>query len=146
MKKKLLIILPVLLVLGGVYKFVLAGPSAEAKHKVEGEVYVLGKDFLINLDEGRFVKLNVALVIEEGSALPAGGGHEAAATPPEGFGTMPQEAVVRDIVTNTLTDQPGRRLISREGRERLKKRILVQITKKTDVKAHDVLFTDVAVQ
>ena len=145
MKKKLLIILPVLLVLGGVYKFVLAKPSAEAKPKVEGEVYVLGKDFLINLADARFVKLNVALVIEEGSALPAGGGEEAA-TPPEGFGTMPQEAVVRDIVTNTLTDQPGRRLISREGRERLKKRILVQITKKTDVKAHDVLFTDVAVQ
>jgi len=146
MKKKLMIVLPVLLVLGGAYKFVLAKPAAAHKPKVEGEVYVLPKDFLLNLNDGRYVKLNVALVIDEGSALPAGGGEEAGAAPPEGFGTMPQEAVVRDIVTNMVTDVSGKRLISREGRERLKRKILKQIIKKTDVKAHDVLFTDVAVQ
>src|SRR4051812_15435157 len=104
MKKKLMIALPVLLlVLGGAYKFKFAASGAEAKPKVDGEVYVLPRDFLINLSDGRFVKLNVALVIEEGSALPAGGG-EAASAPPEGFGTLPQEAVVRDIITNTLMD------------------------------------------
>src|SRR3954471_3098961 len=122
MKKKLPIILvAVLVVVGGVYKFVLSTPPV-IKKKVDGEVYVLPKDFLINLSDGRFVKLDVALVIEEGSALPAGGGEEAA-TPPEGYGTMPQEAVVRDIITNTVSDVPGRRLISREGRESLKKKI-----------------------
>ena len=146
MKQKLMIILPVLLVLGGVAKFTLLKPAPAPKPKVEGEVYVLPKDFLINLSDGRFVKLDVALVIEEGSALPAGGGHEAAATPPEGYGTMPQEAVVRDIVTNTVSDVSGKRLISREGREGLKKKILRQLKKSTDVKAHEVLFTDVAVQ
>ena len=43
MKKKLIIVLPVLLlVLGGAYKFVLAKPkSAEAKPKVTGQVYIL---------------------------------------------------------------------------------------------------------
>ena len=146
MKKKLMIALPVLLlVMGGAYKFALAKPAPVHK-KIDGEVYVLPKDFLINLSDGRFVKLDVALVIPEGSAAPAGGGKEAAAAPPEGFGTMPQEAVVRDIVTNTLTDVPGSKIIRRKGRLQLKRRILKQITKQTDIKANDVLFTDVAVQ
>src|SRR5881409_2529628 len=73
-------------------------------------------------------------------------GEAAAAAPPEGFGALPQEAVVRDIVTNSLTGVSGAKLIHRKGREQLKKRILRQILKKTDVKAEDVLFTDVAVQ
>ena len=147
MKSKLKILIPVVLViLGGAYKFALAKPAPAPKPKVHGEVYVLPKDFLINLADGRFVRLNLALVIEPGSAVAAGGGHEAAATPPEGFGTLPQEAVVRDIVTNSLTGVKGDTLIKRAGREKLKKRILKAIEKKTDVKAHDVLFTDVAVQ
>jgi flagellar basal body-associated protein FliL len=146
MKKKLPIILvAVLVVVGGAYKFVLSKPPV-IKKKVDGEVYVLPKDFLINLSDGRFVKLDVALVIPEGSAAPAGGGKEAAAAPPEGFGTMPQEAVVRDIVTNTLTDVPGSRLIQKKGREKLKRKILAQILRNTDVKAKEVLFTDFAVQ
>ena len=51
MKKKLMIVLPVLLVvLGGAYKFVLAKPKeAEAKPKVDGSVYILEKEFLVNL-------------------------------------------------------------------------------------------------
>jgi len=148
MKKKLIIALPVLLiVLGGVYKFALASPAPVPKKKIDGEVYVLPKDFLVNTSDGKFAKVNVALVIDEGSAAPpAAGGEGAAATPPEGFGTMPQEAAVRDIITNTLSDVPGSRIIKRAGREKLKKRILKQIIKHTDVKAHNVLFTDVAVQ
>src|SRR5438094_600178 len=64
MKKKLLIALPVLLVgLGGVYKFVLAKPAPAPKPKVDGEVYVLPRDFLINLSDGQFVKLDVAVEI-----------------------------------------------------------------------------------
>jgi flagellar FliL protein len=146
MKKKLMIALPVLLVvLGGAYKFVLAKPAAQAKPKVDGEVYVLPRDFLINLSDGRFVKLNVALVLEHGALAPAGAGAEPAA-PPEGFGPLPQEAVVRDIVTNSLMDVSGAKLIKRTGRLSLKQRILKQILKTTDVKAKEVLFTDVAVQ
>jgi flagellar FliL protein len=146
MKKKLMIALPVLLiVLGGAYKFVLAKPAAQAKPKVDGEVYVLPRDFLINLSDGRFVKLNVALVLDHGAIAPVGG-HAAAAAPPDGFGPLPQEAVVRDIVTNTLMDVPGAKLIGRKGRLQLKRRILKQILRTTDVHAKEVLFTDVAVQ
>jgi flagellar FliL protein len=149
MKKKLKIIVPVVLVLmGGVYKFALAKPAPAPKPKVHGEVYVLPKDFLINLKSGRFVRLNLALVLEHGSlaAAAGGGGHGAAPEPPEGFGILPQEAIVRDIVTDTLTGTNGDELISAEGRESLKKKILKTIGKHTDVHAEDVLFTDVAVQ
>jgi flagellar basal body-associated protein FliL len=145
MKKKLMILLPVLLVLmGGVYKFALAKP-APMHHKINGTVYVLPKDFLINLSDGRFAKLNVALVLKEGALAPAGGA-EAGAAPPEGYGPLPQEAAVRDIVTNVITGSTGKRLISRTGRVKLKKKILKTILKATDVEAEDVLFTDVAVQ
>ena len=55
MKGKLKFIIPIvlLLVVGGVYKFVIAKPAVVPKHKVEGEVYVLPKDFLVNLTDGK---------------------------------------------------------------------------------------------
>ena len=149
MASKLKIIIPVvlLLVLGGVYKFVIAKPAAEAKPKIDGTVYVLPKEFLVNLSEGSFAKLGVGIVL----ALDDKGLEEAAADkeapkPPEGFGPLPQEAVIRDIITDTLTDRASRDLVDREGRERLKKKIMQAITKRTDVHVEDVLFTDVAVQ
>jgi flagellar basal body-associated protein FliL len=144
---KIKIILPVLLlVLGGVYKFVLAKPAPAPKPKVAGEVYIMPKDFLVNLKGGRFAKLNVALVLKEGYvAAPAAGG-EAAAAPPTGYGVMPQEAVVRSIITDTLTDIPASRLQHEKTRARLQSDILKRIGRQTDVKVDDVLFTDVAIQ
>ena len=149
MKGKLKFIVPlvVLLVLGGVYKFVLAKPAAVAKPKVEGEVYVLPKDFLINLTDGKFAKLGVALVFDEGfAAAPAGGEAEGGAAPPTGYGVLAQEAVVRDIVTDVVTDESASTLTSRKGREEIKTEILKRLKAQTDVKAHEVLLTDVAVQ
>ncbi len=82
MKKKLKIVLPLALLIvgGGMYKMVLAKPAPAPKPKVHGDVYVLGKDFLVNLDDGHFAKLGVAIVVEHGTAAPvaAGGGHGAA--------------------------------------------------------------------
>jgi flagellar basal body-associated protein FliL len=148
-KKKIpILVVAVLLLAGGAYKFVLAKPKeAEAKPKVEGTVYVLGKEFLVNLADGRFAKLTVALVLDpkDHSAAPAAG-HGAAPKPPEGFGEMPQEAVVRDIITDELTDAHDAELIDRKGRAKLKNHILESIHKKTDVHADDILFTDVTVQ
>jgi flagellar basal body-associated protein FliL len=147
MKKKLIIVVALLMVLGGVYKFVLAKPKdAAAKPKVEGTVYVLGKEFLVNLDSGRFAKVTVALVLahDDVSTVPAGG-HEAA-SPPEGYGPMAQEAVVRAIVTDDLTDTKAGDIIDREGREHMQEQILKDIEKKTDIKAEAVLFPDITVQ
>jgi flagellar FliL protein len=146
---KLKIVVPVLLVLlGGVYKFVLAKPAPVPHHKIAGEVYILQKDFLINLKGGRFAKLNAALVLKEGYASAgAAGGHGAApAAPPTGYGAMPQEAVIRSIITDTLTDSTAEKLQREESRQKIQKAILKRITKQTDVEAEDVLFTDVAIQ
>jgi flagellar FliL protein len=150
MASKLKIVIPIVLlvVLGGVYKFVIAKPAHVPKPKIAGTVYVLPKEFLINLSEGRFAKLGVGLVLDEHdtSLVPAGGGHGAAVAPPEGFGPLPQEAVIRDIITDTLTDRDAGELVRRHGRERLKKKIITVVSKRTDVHLEDVLFTDVAVQ
>jgi flagellar FliL protein len=149
MSKKLPIFAVVALVaLGGAYKFVLAKPkAAAAKPKVEGTVYVLGKEFMVNLADGRFAKLTVALVLDpKDHSAAAAGGHEAAAKPPEGFGAMAQEAVVRDLITDAITNANDNELIDRKGRAKLKKDILESIHKHTDVEADDVLFTDVTVQ
>jgi flagellar basal body-associated protein FliL len=148
-KMKFIIPIVLLVVVGGVYKFVLAKPkAAEAKPKVEGAVYVLPKEFVVNLADGRYAKFNIALVMKHGAltAAPAAGGHAAAAEPPEGYGTLPQEALVRSIVIDNVTDVSGKVLIGEKGREKLKKKIVKTLHEHTDVEAEDVLFTDVAVQ
>ena len=145
MKGKLKFVIPlvVLMVIGGGYKFVLAKP-AEPKMKVEGAVYVLPKEFLINLSDSHFAKLSVALVLPEEEVAAAAGGE--GATPPEGYGALPQEAAVRAVITDTVTDAGARDLTSRKRRAKLREEVLKGIKAHTDVKAHDVLFTDVAVQ
>jgi flagellar FliL protein len=149
MNKKLIAIPVIALVaLGGAYKTVLAKPKEKAPEpKVHGTVYVLGKEFLVNLKDGRFAKLSAALVLshDDTSTAPAGG-HAAAAKPPEGYGAMAQEGVVRAIITDGLTNASDRQLIDAGHRHELQEQILKQILKKSDVKAEEVLFPDVTVQ
>jgi flagellar basal body-associated protein FliL len=148
-KKKLLIVpLVLLLVLGGAYKTVLAKPKEkEPEPKVHGTVYVLGKEFLVNLKDGRFAKLSAALVLShDDTSTVAAGGHGAAATPPEGYGPMHQEGVIRAIITDGLTNASDRQLIEPEEREKLQKAILKDILKHSDVKVEEVLFPDITVQ
>lgn len=148
MKKKIIIIAVAALVLaGGAYKTVLAKPAEKAPEpKVHGEVYVLPKEFLVNLADGRYAKLQVALVVEPAEAAASGHGGHGAATPPEGYGSEPQEAIVRDLITDELTDASDHELIQREGREKIKKKILKSIKEHTDVHVEEVLFPDVTVQ
>ncbi len=150
MVKKLIPVIIAVVALGGAYKFVIAKPPAEAKPKpkVHGTVYMLEKEFLVNLADGRFAKLQIGLVLahDDVSTVPAGGGHGAAPAPPEGYGPMTQEGVVRDVITDTLTDAKDKDLIEKEGREHLKEEILKEIKKHTDVKIEHVLFSDLTVQ
>ena len=145
MNKKIIVIVVVaLLAAGGAYKTVLAKPAAPApKPKVTGTVYLLQKEFLVNLADSRYAKLTVGLILKH--APEAAGGHEAAA-PPEGYGAEPQEAIVRDIITDQLTDAKQTDLVDRAGRQQLKEKILKAIKKKTDVEIEDVIFPDVTVQ
>ena len=147
MKSKLKFIIPIVLVLlGATYKFVLAKPGPTTKPKVDGEVYVLPKDFLINLADGKFAKLGVGLVFDEGFTAAPAKAAEGGATAPDGYGVLTQEAVVRDIVTDVVTDESADELTSRKGREDIKAKILKRLLKQTDVKVHEVLLTDIAVQ
>lgn len=148
MKSKLKIIIPLAIVLaGGAYKFVLAKPPAGPPPKIAGEIYVLPKDFLLNLKDGKFAKFGIGLILEEGFvAAPPAGGEGGAATPPDGYGVLAQEAVVRDIITDAVTNRTARDLTTRDGREGLKKRIVQRLHKQTDVGVEEILFTDIAVQ
>jgi flagellar basal body-associated protein FliL len=145
--KKIAPIVVLIVVLAGAYKFVIAKPSAaKPKPKVEGTVYILGKEFLVNLADDRFAKLTVALVLDhKDTSVPAAGG-EGGATLPDGFGAMTEEAVVRDVITNDLTDAKADDLITAKGRADVKEEILKDLKAHTDVKVDDLLFTDVTVQ
>lgn len=146
-RKKILIPLLVVLVAGLAAKFVLAKPAPVVHHKIDGTVYVLPKEFLVNLSDGRYAKINVALVLDPSQpTAPAGGGEGGGAPPPDGFGTLEQEAAVRDVVTDVLTGQSGDELIDRGGREQVKAEILRGIRARTDVRVNEVLLPDVAVQ
>jgi flagellar basal body-associated protein FliL len=145
--KKILIPIVLLLVLGGAYKFVLAKPkAAEAKPKVDGTVYVLQKEFLVNLKDGRYAKLTAALVLAHDDTSTAAAGGEGASSAPEGYGAMTQEAVVRAIITDDLTDAKDVDLIDPKQRARTQDKILKDLKKQTDVKVEKVLFPDVTVQ
>ena len=146
-RKKILIPLLVVLVAGLAAKFVLAKPAPEPHHKIDGTVYVLPREFLVNLSDGRYAKVNVALVLDRSQPTAAGGGGEGGgAEPPEGFGTLEQEAAVRDVVTDVLTGQRGDELIDRRGREQVKDELLRGIRARTDVRVNEILLPDVAVQ
>lgn len=157
---KVKIIVPVLLVAIGAaaaYQFMFAKAEEPHKAKVEGEVYVLPREFLVNLvnlADSRFAKVNVALVFGHGySAMMAAehaakeaGAKEGGAKPVEGFGVLPQGPVVRDIITDSLTSSRVTSLRRSAARDRLKKRIKRRLEKETDIEVEDVLFTDIAVQ
>jgi flagellar FliL protein len=145
--KKIAPIVVLIVVLAGAYKFVIAKPTAaKAKPKVDGTVYILGKEFLVNLADNRFAKLTVALVLDHKDTSVAAAGGEGGATVPDGFGAMTEEAAVRDVITNDLTDAKADDLITAKGRADVKQEILKDLKAHTDVKVDDILFTDVTVQ
>lgn len=144
MKKKILIIALVVL-LGGAY--VAKGklmPAKVVKPKIAGEIYILPHQFTLNLKDGHYATLTVALELAPGQS----DGASAANTPAAGavVGTLPEEAVIRSIITNEVTNQTSNALIDDTGRTQLEQQILSDIKSETDVKVDHVFFTDAAVQ
>src|SRR5436305_7973212 len=123
MKKKLKIIIPIVLVLfGGVYKTVLAKPAKLPKPKIAGTVYVMPKEFLLNMADGRYAKLDVSLVLDKSEVLPK---TETATS--DNYGALPQEPAVRDVITNVVTDTPPKDRLNGSGREGPRKETLKPI-------------------
>jgi flagellar FliL protein len=138
----LAVALPIL-ILGIGYK--MTRPAPVNKDKIKGTLYVLPAPFLLNLQQGRYAKLTVGLELAPGQS----DGASATATASSGedaVGTLPEEPLVREIVTNAITNQNGETLVTEQGRKALKHQILAAITKQTDVKVEAILIPDLTVQ
>jgi flagellar basal body-associated protein FliL len=147
-KKILILAVVALVVAGGAYKTVLAKPKEKAKKpNVEGTLYVLQKEFLVNLADAKYAKVSAALLLDpKDHSVAAAGGHGGGTVPPEGYGAMTQEAIVRAIVTDELTGRLAADLEDPRKRDRLRKEIVERIHEETDVHADDILFPDLTVQ
>jgi flagellar protein FliL len=145
--KRKFIVIPVLLLVlvGAAYSF--AKPKPVEKTKVKGTLYQMPASFLLNLQGGHYVKLNVALLLapgqSDGAGAAAGGGSSGGEEPQ---GTLPEEALVRSIITNVVTGQPTGALVAEHGRNQIRQEILQDIEKQTDVKVESVLIPDLTVQ
>ena len=140
--KKILLVAIVPILLFGGYTMTKAKPVI--KEKVKGTIYVMPQSFLLNLSDGRYAKISVALQLAPGQS--DGASATAASSSESGPGTLPEEAIVREIITNAVTGQSGETLISSHGREAIKRQILHTIQQRTDVKLEEVLFPDFTVQ
>jgi flagellar basal body-associated protein FliL len=141
--KKILLALIVPILLFGGYTMTKAKPVL--KQKIKGTIYVMPQSFLLNLSDGRYAKLTVALQLAPGQS--DGASADASSSGSEsGPGTLPEEPIVREIVTNAVTGQSGETLISASGRRAVKRQILHTIQQRTDVKVEEVLFPDFTVQ
>ncbi|HTA12226.1 MAG TPA: flagellar basal body-associated FliL family protein [Solirubrobacteraceae bacterium] len=143
-KKKLMlaVALPIL-ILGVGYK--MTRPKPVNKDKIQGTIYVMPAPFLLNLTDGRYAKLTVALELAPGQS----DGASATASSSSGenaAGTLPEEPLVREIVTDAVTNQNGETLISDKGRSAIKHQILAAINQQTDDKVAAVLIPDLTVQ
>ena len=140
-----MIIIPVLLLGGGyVAKAKLMAPKP-VKPKLAGEIYILPKQFMCNLQDGHYATFTVALELAAGQsdgATAESAGTSSTAT----VGTLPEEAVIRAIITNLITNETSNQLVTGSGRTSLQAQILAKIKSETDVKVDQVFFTDVAVQ
>src|SRR5271156_5930987 len=135
-KKLMLAVALPILILGLGYKMTKAAPVN--KDKIKGTIYVMPAPFLLNLQDGRFAKLTVALELapgqSDGAAADAGG-----SSGENAVGTLPEEPLVREIVTNAVTNQNGETLVSDQGRRAIKRQILEAIMQQTDLKVEAVL-------
>jgi flagellar basal body-associated protein FliL len=144
-KGKLKLILPILVVLalagGAAYKFVLAKPAkaAAVKPKVDGSLFALSPEFVVNLSDNHYGKVTIALLLKQ---APTAKDLSAMATTP----TLTEDPMVRSVITNDLTGAATSDLIARAQRNALRTKILHDLQASTDVGVTGVLFTDVVVQ
>ena len=138
-KVMLVVALPILLLAG----YTMTKPKPVVKMKIKGTIYVMPQAFLLNLSDGRYAKLTVALELAPGQS---DGASATASASTEGPGTLPEEPIVREIVTNSITNQSGEALVSGPARHAIRQKILLAIQKGTDLKIESVLIPDLTVQ
>lgn len=139
MKKKLMILVPVLLLVaaGGSYEMVLKPKPKPVVKKIDGSLVSLGDPFTLNLAAGHYGRVTVSVVVPA-TALPAVEGSAVAA--------LPENDALRAVVTDDLTGVTSSRLIDRAARHAIEAQVLKDIKKSTDEPITQVMFTDIAVQ
>ena len=142
--KKIMLALALPILLFGAYTMTKHKPVV--KEKIKGTIYVMPKEFLLNLKDGRYVKASIALDLapgqSDGATADSGGSGNGEAAQ----GTLPEEPLVREIITNLITNQSGETLITTTGRHDLQHKIAAAIRAQTDVKLESVLIPDLTVQ
>jgi len=140
-KMMLVLALPVLLFAG----YTMTKPKPVVKTKIKGTIYVMPQPFLLNLQDGRYAKITAALQLAPGQSdgATAGAASSGSESSP---GTLPEEPLVREIITNAVTNQNGEALVDDHARTAIRHEILAAIDKQTDVKVEAVLFPDLTVQ
>ena len=145
-RKQLLImaaVLLVLLVVGGfVGKGLLAGPSAPVPDptKVEGAVVTLAP-ITLNLADGRYLKLTLALQLSEAASPVAGAEGEAAAAEPALDGAKALDAAIGVLGQRTYAE-----LIAPGGRASAQKALSAQVRKRYPDDVLGVYFTEFLMQ
>jgi flagellar basal body-associated protein FliL len=139
MKKKLMILVPLILLLGagGTYEMVLKPKPKVVVPKLNGTLVSLGDAFTVNLAGGHYGRISVAVLVN-----PAPAASVDASVPL----ALPENDAVRAIVTDDLTGVDANHLINRSERHDLLAKILTDLKKSTDEPVTKVFFTDVAVQ
>ena len=142
--KKLMLAIALPVVLFGGYTMTKHKPVE--KQKVKGTIYLMPKEFLLNLRDGRYAKVAVALELAPGQSDGASAEGGSSGSGESSVGTLPEEPLVREIVTDAITGETGSSLESDSGRRAIQKEIVADIRKQTDVKVESVLMPDLTVQ
>ena len=116
-----------------------AKPAKAPKPHVTGSLFTLAPEFVVNLTDGHYGKVTVALLLKQ---APTAAQLDPIADPVK----LAQDPVVRSTVTDDLTGISTAQLIDRGHRDALRAEILKDLQKSTDIDVTGVLFTDVVVQ
>ena len=119
-------------------------PKSESKVKVEGTVYVMPKEFLLNLADGRYAKMTVALVLAPGQST--GGRLRRNAAAGRLRHARTGTAGPPDRHRQRSPGPPPPTLTSRKDRHHMQVEIRKEVDKTTDVKTKAIVFSDLVVQ
>src|ERR1700759_476967 len=142
--KKLMLALALPIVLFGGYTMTKHKPVP--KEKVKGTIYLMPKEILLNLRDGRYAKVAIALDLAPGQSDGASAEGASSSSGENAVGTLPEEPMVREIVSDVISGQDGSAVESDSGRRSSQKEIASDIRKQTDVKVEAVLIPDFTVQ
>jgi flagellar basal body-associated protein FliL len=112
------------------------------KEKLDGPIVPLGDDFVVNLGGlAHFAKFDVSMKVDKATVLiPAATG----ATDPDPV--LDDQAQIRDIVIAYTSSFSAPQLATISGKDKLKEKIMTDVSAKTNTVAIDIYFTGFAIQ